>query len=429
MAARLASPARYSTGAIVLHWLIAALLGFQIIFADTLEGPSSPELFARFQLHKSVGITVLLLSLARLGWRLVAPRPASAPGPGWAKALANAVHVGFYVVIIGAPIAGWIIVSSAKIEVPTLLFGTLPWPHLPVPKAWHDGAETVHGLLANIGIGLFALHIAGALRHQWLVGRPLLARMLPFGEGRGGGALAIAVLIIGSAMAAGALVNPYTPKAQPAPAAPAEPAEAEALPAIADPPAPPEATDTKPPDADTAEPAETANAPPAEPRVWQVAPGGTLGFTARWNDEPINGRFARWSAEIRLSPDALDASTIRVRIDLSSVSTGDGQRDSALAGSDFFDTARFASAEYRADRFRALGGNRYAADGTLSLRGVSRPVPLRFTLDIDGDRAHARGTARIDRTSFGVGQGEFAGTDSIPAAVDIAFDFRASAAR
>ncbi len=60
------APARYSLGAILLHWLIAAALAFQIVFADSLEGQRGPDLFARFQLHKSVGITILLLSVLRV---------------------------------------------------------------------------------------------------------------------------------------------------------------------------------------------------------------------------------------------------------------------------------------------------------------------------------------------------------------------------
>ncbi|MFN4097968.1 MAG: YceI family protein, partial [Sphingomonas sp.] len=114
-------------------------------------------------------------------------------------------------------------------------------------------------------------------------------------------------------------------------------------------------------------------------------------------------------------------------IDLGSVDTGDGQRDGTLTGSDFFDAGRFAKANYRANRFKALGGNRYRADGTLNLRGVSKSVPLNFTLDITGNKARARGTATIDRTSFGVGQGDYASTAEIAGPVAVSFDFQATA--
>ncbi len=112
---------------------------------------------------------------------------------------------------------------------------------------------------------------------------------------------------------------------------------------------------------------------------------------------------------------------------MASVDTGDGQRDGTLTGSDFFDTGKFAKATYRASKFKALGGNRYRADGTLTLRGVTKSVPLNFTLDIRGDKARARGSATIDRTSFGVGQGDYASTAEIAGSVAVSFDFQATA--
>ena len=80
---------RYSYTAITLHWLLALLLAFQIALGQTLEGSNTPELFTRYQLHKSVGITILLLSLARLAVRLATPRPPASEGPAWTRALAS----------------------------------------------------------------------------------------------------------------------------------------------------------------------------------------------------------------------------------------------------------------------------------------------------------------------------------------------------
>ncbi|MDM7929586.1 YceI family protein [Blastomonas fulva] len=415
------APTRYSLGAIVLHWLIAAALAFQIIFAESLEGPRGPDLFARFQLHKSVGITILLLSVLRVGWRLIAPRPAAVPGPKWAMTLSSLVHLGFYIVMIGAPLTGWILVSTSDIKVDTLLFGSIPWPNLPVPQWMGEPSEEIHEILPNVGIALLVLHVAGALRHQYLLGTPILARMLPGGRGKAIGAVALAAAIMLGGIVLGKIVDPKG-----ASAAPAAKVQAEAEP-VAAPAAAPEP-------AAAAEPlaAEEARAKPADeeasaPRTWAQAPGGRLGFTAQWNGEPVTGSFGKWSSNILFAPDALEASKVDVSIDLASVDTGDSQRDGTLTDTDFFDTSRFARASYRATRFTALGGDRYRADGTLTLRGVSKPVPLAFTLTIAGDKARARGTARIDRTSFGVGQGEYASTTEIAGPVAISFDFAATA--
>src|SRR3546814_11857360 len=91
---------RYSYTAITLHWLIALLLAFQIALGWALEGNNSPELFARYQLHKSIGISILLLSLARLAVRLFTKRPPASDGPAWTRMLAGIVHWLFYLVMI-----------------------------------------------------------------------------------------------------------------------------------------------------------------------------------------------------------------------------------------------------------------------------------------------------------------------------------------
>lgn len=409
---------RYSYTAITLHWLIALLLAFQIALGWALEGNNSPELFARYQLHKSVGITILLLSFARLAARLFTSRPPASDGPAWTRALAGTVHWLFYLVMILGPITGWLLVSTARIQVPTLLYGIVPWPHLPVGRSWHEPAESIHGAMAWLAIGLFALHIAGALRHQWLLGKPELQRMIPFARGKAVGVAIGALALVGAAFVAGQTIypertRPAAQKASPPPVV-APTTETVAPAAKDDETTATDATDKAPEDA-------------AQPLAdWTVASGGRLGFTARWNGEAVDGRFERWRAAIRFSPDDLAKSTIRVTVDLASADTGDGQRDDSLKSSDFFDVGAHPSAVFAARDIRHLDGDKYEARGTLDLHGATKPATLRFTLRIDGDRARVAGTARIDRTAFGVGQGEWAATDAIAAGVDIAFSFNAT---
>ncbi|KGB56367.1 YceI [Sphingopyxis sp. LC81] len=409
---------RYSYTAITLHWLIALLLAFQIALGWALEGNNSPELFARYQLHKSIGITILLLSLARLAARLFTPRPPASDGPAWTRALASTVHGLFYLVMILGPITGWLLVSTARVQVPTLLYGIIPWPHLPVGRGWHEPAESIHGAMAWLAIGLFALHIAGALRHQWLLGKPELQRMIPFARGKAAGGAIGALALVGAAFVAGQTI--YPERVRPA-------AEKASPPPVATPTTAAIAPVTKDDETTAIEATEEAPEEMAQPLAdWTVASGGRLGFTARWNGEAVDGRFDRWRAAIRFSPDDLAKSTIRVTVDLASADTGDGQRDDSLKSSDFFDVGAHPSAVFSARDIRHLGGEKYEARGTLDLRGASKPATLRFTLRIDGDRARVAGTARIDRTAFGVGQGEWAATDAIAAGVDIAFSFNAT---
>ena len=172
---------RYSSVSIGLHWLIAALLITQIFvggwFSDLPRG--GPEKGQAFGLHLSLGVTIMVLSLVRLGWRVTHPAP---PLPDhmarWEKVFARATHVGFYVVMIGMPLTGWIMTSDSPRPYPDV-WGVLPWPKLPVSDALATPAAIFHDRGPWIFWGLLALHVAGALKHQLLDRDGTLWRMLP----------------------------------------------------------------------------------------------------------------------------------------------------------------------------------------------------------------------------------------------------------
>ena len=151
----------------------------------------------------------------------------------------------------------------------------------------------------------------------------------------------------------------------------------------------------------------------------------SLRFHTSWSQGPVDGRFGKWKAVILFGPEALDSSTVEVTIDMASATTGVSDTESALPGTDWFSVAAHPTATFKATRFRHLAGNRYEAVGTLSLRGVSRPLKLPFTLSIANDVATMTGTATIDRTVFGVGQGEWAATTDVPAAVTVTVSIKA----
>lgn len=431
-----AGSARYSTLAILLHWLIAGAIVLQIVLAGRMEGPRTPTSFAVTQLHKSIGITILLLSLVRLGWRLAHP-PAPLPTTmaRWEVILAKVVHVGFYVVMIAMPLTGWLMISASRIQLPTLLYGTIPWPDVPgianlapaSKRIWHEIGETGHGLIAKLIYVLLALHVAGALKHQ-LFSRdePVLARMAP-------GAVAgrwweprifiIAAAFVG-VIVFGKLVTPPPPGMAPPPAAvtPQGPAQE---PAEAQGPGEDAAADTQPQPNPSGPSPNAAAGLSKDPVKWVVEPGSTLGFATAWSGTPIEGRFERWRADIAFSPDALDRSKVVVTIDPASVNTGDKQRDATLPSADWFDAAGHPTAVFTAAKFQKTAADRYVAHGTLALKGVSKPQDLGFRLKITGDQALAIGTASLDRTAFGIGQGEFSATDQIPGKVTIKVSVKA----
>lgn len=161
-----------------------------------------------------------------------------------------------------------------------------------------------------------------------------------------------------------------------------------------------------------------AVAPAASAADYVQAPGSTLVFASKYDGEVFTGRFAGFTTTLSFDPAQLANAKLDVVIPLTSAKTGNDDRDSTLVGSDFFNVAKFAQARYTASKFRALGGDQYAADGTLSLRGVSKPVTLTFTW-APGTQPVLTGKATVKRLEFGVGGGDWADTGAIPDEVAI----------
>lgn len=175
----------YSRVAITLHWLIALMIVGNVVGAlifDGLLDSGDPAERARgvmlVNIHKSVGLTVLVLSLFRLFWRLTHGFPRLPEHMArWEIALARGNHLAFYFAMIAVPLAGYIMVSAGP--APIAYFGLFDVPKLPVGKELGGLAHEAHEILAFTTVGLLVLHIAGALKHHFLDRDDVLARMLP----------------------------------------------------------------------------------------------------------------------------------------------------------------------------------------------------------------------------------------------------------
>jgi cytochrome b561 len=185
-----AAQQRYSNVAITLHWLIAlgiiVNIALGLYFADMPN--HDPEKFFLAQTHKSIGLTVLVLSLVRVVWRLMHPVPPLPEGMSPAMRLAaHTSHFLLYFLIIAIPLSGWALVSSSPLGLPTIYFGWFPWPQLPwlpeLPRAakkmWSHEFGAVHVFLAWSAIVLVTIHFAAALYHHFARRDVVLARMLP----------------------------------------------------------------------------------------------------------------------------------------------------------------------------------------------------------------------------------------------------------
>ncbi|MBV9045524.1 MAG: cytochrome b [Alphaproteobacteria bacterium] len=181
---------RYGSVAMTLHWIIALLVIANVVlglwFGEFMMR-GDPLRFTVVQWHKSIGLTVLVLAVIRVLWRLVNPHP---PVP-WTtpvmRGLALASHWFLYFAIVAIPLTGYLTVSASPLGNPTNYFGLFDWPNLPffagqtreqlhpIHEMWAD----THVFLAWTAIVLVPIHIGAAFYHHWLLRDDVLKRMFP----------------------------------------------------------------------------------------------------------------------------------------------------------------------------------------------------------------------------------------------------------
>jgi len=153
-----------------------------------------------------------------------------------------------------------------------------------------------------------------------------------------------------------------------------------------------------------------------------------LGFDTAYTGDKVSGTFGVWSAQIAFDPKNLAGSKATVSVDLASAKTGDEDRDETLPTPDWFNAPKFPRATFTTTAIKAVGPDRYQATGVLNLKGVAKPVLLTFTLKIDGAHAVMTGQAVMDRSQWGIGQGQFQDESAIPHAVTINVNLAANRA-
>jgi cytochrome b561 len=177
---------KYDGVAMLLHWIIAVLMIFMIIFGEDLmgeKGEAGEAAAGTFlpSVHVSIGVTILALTLLRLIWRLMNPPP---PYPAsmkpWEVTMSKVTHGLFYVLMIGLPLTGWLAFAEFLKEAPAMsgvsVFGLFPVPAAP---QFGELAKGAHGLGSNVAMVLVILHVLAALKHQFIDGDGIFRRMLP----------------------------------------------------------------------------------------------------------------------------------------------------------------------------------------------------------------------------------------------------------
>ncbi len=170
----------YNGIAKTLHWLVFALMSCAFVVGFYMADlPLSPTKLQLVSWHKWTGVTIFLLVLLRLSWRLMnPPPPQTAPMPAWQLQASEMMHRMLYLLMLAMPLSGWLM-SSAK-GVPTVWFGLIQLPDLlEKNKALGKALEEVHSMLGFIILAFVAVHVAAALKHHFIARDNVLARMLP----------------------------------------------------------------------------------------------------------------------------------------------------------------------------------------------------------------------------------------------------------
>ncbi|TFL18611.1 cytochrome b/b6 domain-containing protein [Jannaschia formosa] len=369
------TPSTYGWVERAFHWAIALLIPTVIALGVIAhDAPfDSDEALARkaflFSFHKTVGVTIFFVALARIAWALSQPRPAPLhPDRKVETFAASAVHWLLYGSLLLVPLLGWAHHATAEGFAPIWWPFGQSLPFLPKDPELSARLAVLHMTFERVLVIALALHIAGALKHLFVDRDSTFARMWrgadpgPLAGGKAHVAPFVAALAVWAvALGAGFAIAPQGVQAVEAQAASVEGVS-----------------------------------------TWTVEEG-TLSITVTQLGSPVTGTFRDWQAAIDFdeTPRA-DGSFGTVEVGVSTGSLTLGSVSEQATGAEFL-----ASGEYPQATFSATilaDGEDYVADGTLDLRGVEIPLRLPFTLEIEGDRAAMTGQASLDRRDFGMGE-------------------------
>ncbi|WP_299376627.1 cytochrome b/b6 domain-containing protein [uncultured Tateyamaria sp.] len=357
------------------HWLTALLILSLMplgLIANEMPYDTSEELTRKawmFSLHKTLGVAVFFVALARIGWALSQPKPGPMHPDRKAESLAaETVHWLLYGSLVAVPLTGWIHHAA------TTGFAPIWWPFgqtLPmVPKSEAVAATFAgaHWVLTKVlGLALL-LHIAGALKHH-VIDRDATLRRMWFGQTNlpatpakhaHGAPIVAALALWALALTGGAALGVYAPHGGPA----------------------------------------TGPALAAVQSDWQVE-DGALTLTVTQLGSEVTGSFADWTAAIRFDETVTQgvAGDVEVMVAIGSLTLG--AVTAQAMGPDYFDASAFPTAIFAADILAAPEG--YTAQGTLTIKDRSVPVTLPFTLVLDAGTAEMTGALSLDRRAFGIG--------------------------
>ncbi len=375
--------ARYSGAARFFHWLIVALIiGQWWLSEQAALADSDAEALMLFGLHKSFGMTVLALAIARLAFRVLQGAPPRPVVSAWQSRAAHFVHALFYALLFLLPLSGWLGSSASAYSVSwfnLFVFTDLVQPDEGLKSLFFS----IHYWAWRLLLLLVVLHVLAALKHHFLEKNNVLRSMLTPG----------APLIVGVGLVIVLGTQSYSLRSSGA----GDQRSVEALPET-----------IQQIDSDAALIANYAG----QQLAWEVDYAeSTLSFEAQQSGATFTGVFEQWATQIYFQP-AQRQGLILTTVNLLSVNTQDGERDDTLQQPDFFDTAAFPEARFVAYSFEPQSSGDFAwrSQSHLTIKGVAQPVVFEFSVQQNTQIMTLEGEALLDRLALSVGIGEWADT-------------------
>ena len=388
---------RFGSVSKTFHWLTALLILVLIplgMVANRLPYETSEQLTQKawlFSLHKTLGVAVFFVALARIFWAMRQPKPGLLHPDRKVESLAaETVRWLLYGSLVAVPLSGWVQHAA------TTGFAPIWWPFgqsLPLvakSEAVAAASAGTHWVLTKVLALAVLLHIVGALKHQFIDKDATLRRIwygnppMPQTEGahQHAAPVAIAVALWALALAGGATLGIYSSHGGPVKAVELEEVQS----------------------------------------GWQVQ-DGTLTITVTQLGSEVTGTFVDWTAAITFDETIPTGVAGRVEVTIAIASLALGSVTDQAMGPDFFDATAFPTAEFAADIIPVTDG--YEAQGTLTIRDQTVPVSLPFGLSVNGNEASMVGGLRLDRRSFGIGD-NMADESTLHFAVSVDVDLTAT---
>jgi len=383
---------RYNNTAIVFHWLTAALIiGMLAVgkYMTSLDENSNLR-FSLTQWHKTFGLIILALSLARVAWRLGHRAPGlPATMRAWERVVAHLSHLTFYGLILFMPITGWLMVSASPLNISTFFFNVIKVPHLPwlatAPNREQlaDNFQLAHEYASMVLIVLLLLHIAAAIRHQFMLRDRLMTRMTPdLADGRFMDGFRLFSGFCFVVIAGGWLLVTAAKY---------------------------EATDLNNNSSNnSASNSASTNVDGANTEAtqetlenWQDA---QVTYTLVLTGDELTGSFSSARAVALLDFDTPGNSTLNAVVETNSGMTGSPQVDDSLPGPAWFDSTQFPESTFTSTAFDPLAASSWMVTGILNIRDVEREIE--FPMDIDQQNSTASGGFTINRLDFDIGASE-----------------------